>query len=442
MGEQNSKGNRTLVKCLVCGDIFDSSHDICPVCGVGSEFFIPYEEEKTGFRNDTTETFVILGNGAAGISAAEAIRERNETCNIIMISEEESLSYNRTMLTKSLSTLVSAESILIHEESWYQENNISNILGVNIISIQPEQKTILLSDGQAINYDKCIYALGAECFVPPINGKNKEQVVAIRNIADVKKIKDMFPSINNTVVIGGGVLGLEAAWEMSKVSKVTVLEVADKLMGRQVDDAAGELLGNIIVDTGIDFKLNVKINEITGDDVVTGVRLEDGELISADLVIVSCGIRSNTDVAKSANINIDRAIVVNDKMETNVSNIFACGDCAQYEGINYALWPEAVDMGKIAGANAVGEEIHYEQVPANLTFDGMNTKLFAAGDNGKNPSLQYATLEYKNCVSKQYEKYYFVEDRLVGCILIGDTSKTVDIITALKEGRSYKKFMR
>ena len=438
--EEKAKGKKKLVKCQVCGEIFDAELEYCPVCGVGSEFFVPYEEPITTFHKNTDEVMVILGNGAAGISAAQAIRERNETCSIYMISREKEYSYNRPMLTKSLSTLLNADEIAIHEKSWYRDNHITNILDTEVTALDVDQQNVTLSDGTLLHYDKCIYALGAECFIPPFTGGNKPQVIAIRHFSDVKKIRELIPQVKNTVVIGGGVLGLEAAWEMSKSSQVAVIEVADKLMGRQLDDKAGRLMGEIIKSHGIEFRINAKITEITGEDKVTGVQLENGEFFPADLVIISCGIRANTSLAKAVGVAIDRAVIVNERMETNQKNVYACGDCAEYQGMNYAIWPEALEMGKTAGANAAGEVIAYEQVPAALTFEGMNTSLFAAGDNGKNPDKVYETIEYKDEEKKKYEKYYFCDDRLVGVILIGDTAKMISLTEDLNDGLGYREF--
>jgi NADH oxidase (H2O-forming) len=437
-----NRGSRSLVKCLVCGDIFDSSLEICPVCGVGKKMFVPYIEEKANFKKNTEETYVILGNGAAGISAAEAIRERNETCSIIMVSNEAVYSYNRPMLTKSLSTLMNAEEIAIHDKDWYKQKNITNLLNTHVEKINAEEKSILFTNGSQLTYDKCIYALGGNCFIPPFAGADNPQVIAIRNIADVEKIRNMMPKIKNTVVIGGGVLGLEAAWEMSKSTKVTVLEVADKLMVRQLDDGAGLLLGEIIQQAGIQFRVKAKITEITGEKEVTGVKLENDEFFSADLVIVSCGIRANSTIAKEAGAKTEPAVVVNEKMETNIKDLYACGDCAQYQGVNYAIWPQALEMGKAAGANAAGDVLTYELIPPALTFEGMNTALFAAGDNGKIADQNYKTIEYKDEENKTYQKYYFLQDRLVGVILIGDTSKLVELTDALKEGCPYKEIRK
>lgn len=434
---------KILVKCVVCGEIFDASLETCPVCGVGKENFIQVDVDETDFKQDTNEIFLILGNGAAGINAAKAIRERNTTCNIVMISNENVLSYNRPMLTKSMIAKFDANQLAIYDENWYKENNITNILDKNITDINTEEKVVTLDGEIKLKYDKCIYALGSESFIPPISGYEKEGVIAIRRISDTNRINNLLPNVKNAVVIGGGVLGLEAAWELCKAKcNVTVLELAPSLMPRQLDEKSGDFLGNIIKEAGIDLKLNVKIENIEGDQGVTGVKLGDGEIIPADLVVVSCGIRANTAIAQSCGINVNRAIVVNEKMETNKQDIYACGDCAEFENINYALWAQAVEMGKVAGANAAGDLLTYETISAGLTFNGMNTSLFAIGDNGKDSNKKYKTVEFVDEQKQTYEKYYFVNNRLNGVILIGDTTKIVDLTVAVEENRLFSKMFK
>lgn len=436
---KKKSAKRTLVKCLVCGEIFDSSLEICPVCGVGKENFVPVEVEENEYKKNTNEIYLILGNGAAGISAATAIRERNETCSIVMVSNENVLGYNRPMLTKSMIAKFNSKQIEIHNEEWYKEKNITNVLDKEVIKIDAKEKEVLFKDGIKLKYDKCIYALGSECFVPAIQGSDKKEVIAIRRISDTDKIVGMLPKVKNAVVIGGGVLGLEAAWELSKSKcKVTVLELADKLMGRQLDYEGGKFLENIIKGVGIDVRLNVKIDSIESKNSVTGVRINGEEVIEADLVIISCGISPNAKLAKEAGININRSVVVNEKMETNISDIYACGDCAEYNGINYGIWPQALEMGKVAGANAVGDSLKYETVDAALTFNGMNTSLYAIGDNGKNPNIQYKTVEFKDPIKKTYTKYYFTNNRLCGVILIGDTSNIAKVTQDVKENKLFK----
>ena len=433
------KGSRTLVKCLVCGEIFDSSMEICPVCGVGKENFVPVDAEESSFRKDTDHFYVILGNGAAGLSAAKAIRERDKTGSVIMISNEAYPTYNRPMLTKSMVAELDAKEILVEPEAWYQENNIHLLLEKEVTGIHTDKKEITLSDGTALKYTKLIYALGSECFVPPIPGTDKPEVVAIRRMSDIEKIEAMLDRVQNVVVIGGGVLGLEAAWELKKARKqVVVLEAAPQIMGRQLDEGASQMLTDISRSNGIDIHAGVQIASIEGESSVTGVKLADGREFPAELVIVSAGVRANVGAAKNAGLDINRGIVVNADMSTSDENIFACGDCAEYEGINYAIWPQALEQGKVAGANAAGDALTYTTVSAGLSFHGMNTGLYAIGDNGKNPNLIYRTVEFKDMGRKQYEKYYFLNNRLCGAILIGDTSKMAFVTEAVEQKKTFK----
>ena len=433
------KGSRTLVKCLVCGEIFDSSMEICPVCGVGKENFVPVDAEESSFRKDTDHFYVILGNGAAGLSAAKAIRERDKTGSVIMISNEAYPTYNRPMLTKSMVAELDAKEILVEPEAWYQENNIHLLLEKEVTGIHTDKKEITLSDGTALKYTKLIYALGSECFVPPIPGTDKPEVVAIRRMSDIEKIEAMLYRVQNVVVIGGGVLGLEAAWELKKSRKqVVVLEAAPQIMGRQLDEGASPMLTDISRSNGIDIHAGVQIASIEGESSVTGVKLADGREFPAELVIVSAGVRANVGAAKNAGLDINRGIVVNADMSTSDENIFACGDCAEYEGINYAIWPQALEQGKVAGANAAGDALTYTTVSAGLSFHGMNTGLYAIGDNGKNPNLIYRTVEFKDMGRKQYEKYYFLNNRLCGAILIGDTSKMAFVTEAVEQKKTFK----
>ncbi|WP_297130621.1 FAD-dependent oxidoreductase [Terrisporobacter sp.] len=435
--------NANLVKCVVCGEVFDSSLDICPVCGVGKENFVPVYEDEVKFSKNTEEIFLILGNGVAGLSAAKAIRERNKTCSIVMVTNENALSYNRPMLTKSMIAKFDASQIAIHDEQWYKENNIINILNKNILEINTQEKIVKLEENINLKYDKCIYALGSESFIPPIPGYEKEGVIAIRRISDTDKINDFLPNVKNAIVIGGGVLGLEAAWELRKAKcNVTVLELAPSLMSRQLDEKSGKFLEEIIKESGLDLRLNVKIDNIEGEGLVTGIKLEDGEVIPADLIVMSCGVRPNVKLATDSGIEVNKSVVVNEKMETSKLDIYACGDCAEFNNINYGIWPQAIEMGKVAGANAAGDSLTYETVSAGLTFSGMDTSLFAIGDNGKDPNKKYKTVEFADEQKQTYEKYYFVNNRLCGVILIGDTSNLVEMTMAYEEKRPFKKIFK
>lgn len=441
---KKSRGPAKLVKCLVCGEIFDASLEVCPVCGVGKENFVPVEVSDSGYRKDTDGFYVILGNGAAGLSAAKEIRKRDKTGSIVMVSEEPYATYNRPMLTKALMADIQADQIAVEESSWYEENRIYQVLGKRIVSVDREKKEVELSDGGRLKYTKLVYALGSECFIPPIRGHEQEEVIAIRRLADTQKIVAMMDRVKNVVVIGGGVLGLEAAWEMKKAGcAVTVLELAPQLMGRQLDEAAGEMLKAISQSVGIEIHTGVSIEAIEGDGHVSGVRLADGTVFPAEMVIVSCGVRANAAIAREAGIETDRAVIVNEQMQTSDPDVYAAGDCAQFNGMNYAIWPQALEEGKVAGANAAGDtEVKYEPETAALTFHGMNTALFSIGDNGKNPNLIYKTLEFKDNGKKQYQKYYFLNNRLCGVILLGDTSRLAEMTAAVNEKKTFQELFK
>ena len=429
----------TLVKCLVCGEIFDSSIETCPVCGVGRENFVPVDSQDTGFRMDTMEKFVILGGGTAALNAVKAIRQRNATATVTMISEETELPYDRPMLTKNMFGAVCNGAIASVDAEWYKENNVTLLLGSKVERIDAGRKEVVLADGTAYPYDKCIYALGSYSFVPPIKGKELPEVTPVRTIADVMKVRSFAEGAKSAVVIGGGVLGLEAAWELRKEKlDVTVLEGAPVPMAGKVDAETANLLIGIAAKNGITIKTGVKIAEIAGNGHVDGVLLEGGEKIPADLVIISTGVRANIAVAEDAGLITERAVVVNEKMETGVEGIYACGDCAQFNGANIAIWPVASEMGRIAGANAAGEALPYRPETQGMTFHGINTALFAIGDVGTKPDAQYKILEIRDDKKSTLEKYYFVNNVVCGAILLGDTSKMATASEAIKAQKTFK----
>lgn len=404
-------------KCLVCGQIFGDEINICPVCGVGKENFVPIEAENRDFKEDTDEIFLILGTGVAAVSAAEAIRKRNATCNIVLLGNESTLPYNRPMLTKKLTNLTQNNNFFIRKEEWYQQNQIYLIADKTISGLDPSKKQVHLIDGSTLQYDKCIYALGASNFIPPIPGSDLKNVCSIRSIEDVTAINHVLPDVKSAVVIGGGVLGLEAAWELCNQGiKIHVLEAADRLMPRQLDEDASQMLKDKAAQAGIEIILNAQTQSICGDTCVNGVILQSGQLLEAQLVIMSCGVRANTAIAKAAGIETDRGVLVNEYMKTATPGVYACGDCAQHQNANFGLWAEALNQGKVAGANAAGDHIAYEAPSFPLSFVGFQTRIYCLGEQTSD----------SECVTKDQDrlhKNFYKDGKLCGFILIGDTSQ-------------------
>lgn len=428
-----------LVKCLVCGEVFDASLGVCPVCGVGLEQCVPVEEDEIAYRRDTQTRYLILGGGIAAVSAAEAIRRRDGTGTITMLSAEGYLPINRPMLTKDLAAVAgSPESLLVHDREWYDRRSIDVHLGVSAVSMDLDGKTVAASDGVSYPYDKLIYATGAECFVPPFEGSGKPGVITIRHLWDSQELQRRMEHAKTAVVIGGGVLGLEAASELMRAGlKVTVLEAAPQIIGRQVDEKSAAILRESMERMGVACHEGVSIAGIEGESRAEGVRLADGRVFPADFVVVSCGNRGNVGPARAAGVAVDRSIVVNQRMETSAPGVYACGDCCQMDGVNYQLWQEASDQGRVAGANAAGDRCVYANRPLGLSLEGFGTTLFAMGDPGKRADMRYQTVETSDGVSGRHETYWFFGGSLEGVVVLGAPEKTAELSQAVSTHARY-----
>lgn len=428
-----------LVKCLVCGEVFDASLGICPVCGVGLDQCVGADEGEVTFRKDTDRNYLIIGGGTAAVSAADAIRSRDKTGRITLLSAEVEAPINRPMLTKNLeSVFQDPQSLALHEDKWYEERDITLKTGVSALSIDVNTKTVTAGDGECYPYDKLIYAAGAECFIPPFEGWDKPGVLTIRHLSDSRKLQEYLKTAKQAVVIGGGVLGLEAASELMRAGvKVTVLEATPQIVGRQIDAASAACLKAAMEGLGVACHEGVSIAAIEGEGHASGVRLADGRVFPADFVLVSCGNKGNVQLAKDAGVACERFITVSRYMETSVPDIYACGDCCQVDGVNYQLWQEASEQGRAAGANAVGERVRYDNRPLGLSLEGFGTTLFAMGDPGKREGVKYKTVETTDQVRARVERYWFFGESLAGAVLIGAPEKTGDISRAVTEHARY-----
>ena len=423
--QPTTSGDGNMVKCLVCGAEFEEGAVACPVCGVGPENFIQAKKKEVTFRKDTEETFVILGGGPAAKSAAEAIRVRNQSAVITIVTQEAHLPYNRPMLTKGIVRDFGYNGLVMEGPEWYEKNNINFVSETVALRVDTAARTVSLryKDGSEghIGYDKLIYALGAYCFVPPIKGADLGHVVSVRSISDTDKVKQIIADRNasKAVCIGGGVMGLEGAWGLKEGGlDVTVLETAPGLLPRQLDDTASEMLKELCIKAGVNVVTGVKIAEITEDAVV----LDDGTEYEAQLVIMSTGMRPYTKVAEDSGIAVDKWVLADDHMRTDVADVYTAGDCCSVDGQPQAFWVQAVETGRIAGANAAGDDVAYKPIGSSLVIEAMDTSVFALGTNGKDPDRKFRSEQIKDDVKNTYSKYYYERGKLVGVILIGDIS--------------------
>lgn len=363
--------------------------------------------------------YFILGGGAAALEAARAIRESDPSGLIVMLTAENALPYLRPALTKQLLKNVSAADIAVEPASWYDApgRDILVLTGRTVTAVDVQKKTITLQDGLVFTYDKLIYALGARCFVPPFKGNDRPNVIAIRTIEDAKRVRELAKTAKSAVVIGGGVLGLEAASCLHEGGlSVTVVEFDKRIMSRQVDEAASAHIAKCMAEQGVTLLTGVSTSAVE-DGILT---LTDGRHLPADVVIVSAGVRANIEIAQAAGIKTDRKIIVDEHMATSAPDVYAAGDCAVC-GMSYALWAEACEMGRVAGLSAAGMEASYQPVARPVHFAGFGTEVFAIGDPGLNPNLTYDVGEMPGA------RYYSVGDKLVGAVLTGDTSRAADV---------------
>ena len=431
----SSGGSGNMVKCLVCGAEFEEGAVCCPVCGVGPENFVAAEKKETSFRKDTDEAFVIIGGGPAAKSAAEAIRTRNSSAAITIVTQESHLPYNRPMLTKGIVRDFGYNGLVMEGPEWYEKNSVSFVPDTTVLKVDTASKTIDLrnKDGSegSMKYDKLIYALGAYCFVPPIPGAGLDHVVSVRSISDTDRVRQIIADRKATkaVCIGGGVMGLEGAWGLKEGGlEVTVLETAPGLLPRQLDDTASEMLKQLCIGAGVDVVTGVKITEITKDAVV----LDDGTKYEAQLVIMSTGMRPYTKVAEDSGIAVDKWVTADSRMRTNIADVYAAGDCCSVDGQPQAFWAQAVETGRIAGANAAGDDISYKPIGSSLVIEAMDTSVFALGSNGKDPDRKFRSEIIKDDLKKTYSAYYYDHGKLVGAILLGDISGMGAAVSKMK----------
>ncbi len=387
------------------------------------------------------ESIVIIGASAAGFSAAKEIRQQNPAVAVTLISEERRPPYYRPMLTEYISdsSVENKSAFSLGQVSWFAENAIDFRMGERAVAIDIPARTVTTDLGRVYPFTKLILAFGSVPFVPFADALKRRNVFAVRTYEDARSVYEYAGGVKSAIVIGGGLLGLEAASSLQKRGlDVSIIELSERILPRQLDAESSSFLEKIILSAGAKLHLGAQIQAILGEDVATGVKLAGGEEVNADMIVFSIGVRPNTDLAKSCGIEVNRAVVVNSMMETSVPGIFACGDIAEFNGRTPALWMPAVRQGRVAGANASGgrDEFKDEVYPAVLNSFG--TKIFSTGDFCQEvapPALK--VIRSEDGTGKNLIKLFFVNGVFTGMILIGDISRSQKLLQALKKGMSH-----
>lgn len=422
--------------CTICQEVFEGveAPDVCAACGATKDQFEEYVEVTHEIEKELDEHVVIIGNGIAGVTVAETLRKYSGVTKITIVDKANHPVYYKPMLSKFIGQDEMPKSFYIHDHHWYDKHNIDFVAPATLDSIDEENNEVILDNGDSISFDKLVIATGSESFVPPIKNNDLEGVFTLRTLDDALAIKERMKTAKTAVVIGGGLLGLEAGAQMLHGGlEVSVIEIIDRLLPRQLDEKGAAILEKGFALNDVNIIKGTKVETIVGDTSVTGVKLEDGTVIGADIVLISAGVRSFLTPYEAVGISCHKGIEVNEYMQTNKNNIYACGDCANYDGMNYAIWPEAVLQGQTVAFSILGIDKPYETYIPSTIFNAMDLRIFSIGHvNIDKEDAQFSSVVYENKEKSQYKSMIFEDDELVGSIIIGDNKKSKILIDGIK----------
>jgi nitrite reductase (NADH) large subunit len=381
------------------------------------------------------EKLVIVGNGMAAMRLLEELDARaSGRFDITVVGAETRPAYNRILLSPLLSGEMAWEDVCLKPAEWYAERGIRLVLGDAVAALDPAAKTATLASGATLGFDRCVLATGSAPILLPVPGKHLAGVRTFRDVADIEAMTEATKDGAPAVVIGGGLLGIEAAYGLARRGvPVTLVHIMDRLMERQLDAEAARLLKLAIEAKGITVLLEAQTAEIAGEAHVEAVRLKDGRELPCGLVVMAAGVRPETGLAKAAGLSTERGILVDDQLATSHPDIFAIGECVQHRGACYGLVEPAYEQAAILAGVLAGEARGYPGtvVATNLKVSGV--PVFSAGDfEGEGAE----TIIYRDGALPAYRKLVLRDNRLVGAVLYGDTADSHWYLELIRSGRA------
>jgi NAD(P)H-nitrite reductase large subunit len=384
--------------------------------------------------------YVILGNSAAGLTAIDAIRQHDKTGAITLISKEPDVAYSRVALPYILSKEKNLRQIALQDDDYFKSNNVQTIIGVGASALDAKRKTITLEDGRSVPYDKLLIGTGSLSRVPPVQGIEEANVCYHWTLADTRKLEQQMRGAKSCFVIGAGFISLLTVSALVKVAspKYTVVEIADQVMPQLLDEEGGKALERGMREKGIDVVLGDSVSAIerVNPGVAGGrkgyqVTLKSGKTYDADMIVCGTGVRPNIDFLKDSGLEIASGVLTNERQETNLPDIYAAGDCAEGfdflsgERVVHAIWPTAIDQGRVAGANMAGDLHTY---PGSLSWNV--TELFGLTSASVGEFRDRAGLEpivFHNPAANVYRKLLLDGNRIVGAVVIGRAEHVQDL---------------
>jgi nitrite reductase (NADH) large subunit len=369
-----------------------------------------------------SESLVIVGNGMA---AARLVDELAKVAlgryAVAVIGDEPRLAYNRVLLSSVLAGETASHEIELKPANWWRDRGVTLKYGCAVGEVDVGRRELKIANEESVHFSKLVLATGSNPLRLNVPGVELTGVHTFRDSRDVDLLLTLAAGKKRVVVVGGGLLGLEAAYGLAKAgAPVTLLHLMDRLMERQLDAPAGALLKSLVEKKGIKVLLNASTSRILGESRVEGVELNDGQRIDADAVILAAGIRPNIGLAKEAGIPVNRGIIVNDQLQTGADGIFALGECAEHRGICYGLVEPAYEQAKVLAQHLAGRTAAYggSVTATNLKVSGVG--VFSAGEfMGNDRSEAIVLSDFRRGI---YKKLVIEDGRLTGAVLVGDTA--------------------
>ena len=382
---------------------------------------------------------VVLGNGIAGVTAADFVRRGHPDCEIHVVGSESHVLYNRMGISRLVFGRSAMQGLYLLPEQWYDDHQIVAWLNTVASRIDLGSKRVFLATGDTLPYDRLILAMGSSSALPPVAGFGRPGSFVLRSAADAMLIRAYAQEhgCRDAVVAGGGLLGLEAAHSLHELGlRVTVLERGARLLSRQIDEYCSELVDAHFARIGMQVLYRAEAESLTGEDRVDGVALKDGRVLRCDMFLAAVGIRPNVEIARQAGVSVNRGVVVNDRMETSVPGVFAAGDVAEHDGRVLGLWPIAAKQGEVAAMNALGgNETLTAEVPATI-LKGVGLDLFSIGRFAAQPGDEIVVDENPDPSAPSYRRLVISKGRAVGAIVLGNQPEVVAAVTTAVKNRA------
>lgn len=383
-----------------------------------------------------SEPLVIVGNGMAATRLVDELTTLAPgRYAIAVVGDEPSLAYNRVLLSSLLAREIEPEAVELKAARWWRDRGVTLVYGRRAVEIDARGKAVRLRGGAKLGYSKLVLATGSEAVRLPLPGADLPGVVTFRDKADVEAILSRARPGAKAVVIGGGLLGLEAAYGLMKAgAHVSVVHLMDRLMERQLDQHAAGLLKAALEERSIQVLLGAESEAIQGRRKVAGLRLKDGRTVSADLVVMAVGIRPNVRLARGADLAVNRGIVVGDDLATSDPDVFAIGECAEHRGTCYGLVEPAYDQARVLARRLAGHPVSYggSLLSTNLKVSGVN--VFSAGDFLGEAGTEPIVLTDPE--RRVYRKLVVNAGKLAGAVLVGDTGDALWYLDLIRSGRA------